>query len=109
MGEVGRRKDIKQKEGTTAETMADLGGTKSTHPVEKTGDPTLQGVLQAITVSREALEGKLDALATDLTILRDDHCRLAEKVYTTEKQVKEFLPEIKDTSKITQNDGKANP
>ncbi|KAJ1136638.1 hypothetical protein NDU88_003053 [Pleurodeles waltl] len=47
----------------------------------------------ALTASREALEGKIDALATVLTILRDNYRRLAEKVYTTEKQVKELLPQ----------------
>ncbi|KAJ1095557.1 hypothetical protein NDU88_000719 [Pleurodeles waltl] len=62
-------------------------------------DPTLQDILQAITASREILERKIDALATDLTILRDDHRRLSEKVSTTGKQVKEILPKINDTTK----------
>ncbi|KAJ1163350.1 hypothetical protein NDU88_003809 [Pleurodeles waltl] len=64
-------------------------------------DPPLQDVLQAMTASRVALEGKIDALATDLTVLRDDHFPLAEKVNTMDKQLEELRPEIKDNTKLT--------
>ncbi|KAJ1155861.1 hypothetical protein NDU88_008586 [Pleurodeles waltl] len=73
--------------------MTDRPGPKNTSPEEKSGDPMLQDVLRAITAARVALEGKIDALATDLTVLRDDHRRLAEKVATTDRQLKELLPE----------------
>ncbi|KAJ1191009.1 hypothetical protein NDU88_000326 [Pleurodeles waltl] len=82
--------------------MADLRGTQNASPEEKCGDPTLQDVLQAVTASRGALEGKIDALATDLTVLRDDHRRLAEKVATADRQMEELWPEFKDTTKMAQ-------
>ncbi|KAJ1156430.1 hypothetical protein NDU88_009149 [Pleurodeles waltl] len=65
------------------------------------GDPTLQDVLLAISASRVTLEGKIDALASDLMVLMDDHRRLAEKVTTTDKQLEELRPEIKDNTNMT--------
>ncbi|KAJ1193654.1 hypothetical protein NDU88_002950 [Pleurodeles waltl] len=102
MGKTGQKRDVEQKSGTVAEEMADLRGTQNTSPEGKCGDPTLQDMLQAITASHVALEGKIDALATDLTVLRDDHHRLAEKVATTDRQMEELLPEGKDTTKMAQ-------
>ncbi|KAJ1082383.1 hypothetical protein NDU88_002551 [Pleurodeles waltl] len=93
MGKIGRKKDTEQKDGAAADAMVGPRVTKNTLPVEKTRDPTLQDVLQAITASCEALEWKMYALATDYTILRDDHRHLAKKVATTENQVKKLLPE----------------
>ncbi|KAJ1197787.1 hypothetical protein NDU88_001635 [Pleurodeles waltl] len=40
--------------------------------------PTLQDVIQAIAPTREALGKKIDAMNTDLGLLRDDHRHLAE-------------------------------
>ncbi|KAJ1105514.1 hypothetical protein NDU88_002920 [Pleurodeles waltl] len=77
--------------------MTDRPGPKNISPEEQSRDPTLQDELRAIT----ALEGKIDALATDLTFLRDDH-RRAKKVATTDRQLKELLPEVKDTTTKTQ-------
>ncbi|KAJ1163818.1 hypothetical protein NDU88_004270 [Pleurodeles waltl] len=61
--------------------------------------PDPSGHLQAKTATHEVLEGKIGALATELTILRDNHRRLDEKVSTTEKLVKEILTKISDTTK----------
>ncbi|KAJ1166190.1 hypothetical protein NDU88_006598 [Pleurodeles waltl] len=91
MGKVDCKKDPEVEDDTTVNAMAGPQGTKNTHPVEGNGDPTLQDILQAITASHEVLEGKIDALATDLNVLRDDHRCLAKKVSTAEKQVKEIL------------------
>ncbi|KAJ1119370.1 hypothetical protein NDU88_007556 [Pleurodeles waltl] len=102
MGKTGRQKDAEQKNGASAEALAGLRGTKNTLPEENNGDPTLQDVLQAITASGKALEGKTDALASDFTVLRDDHRHLAERLATTDKQIKELLPEVKDTTKVAQ-------
>ncbi|KAJ1092732.1 hypothetical protein NDU88_005842 [Pleurodeles waltl] len=71
-------------------------------PVERGGDPTLQDVLLAISAFRVALEGKIDARASDFTVLRDDHRRQAEKVTATDKKLEELHPEIKDNTKTTQ-------
>ncbi|KAJ1155696.1 hypothetical protein NDU88_008425 [Pleurodeles waltl] len=79
MGKVGRRRDMEQKGGPSVEALADPPDPRNGASGEGRGVPTLQDVLQAITASRVALEGKIDALATDLTVLRDDHRRLAEK------------------------------
>ncbi|KAJ1205029.1 hypothetical protein NDU88_000464 [Pleurodeles waltl] len=43
-------------------------------------ETTLDMVLQAIRESREALEQKIDNLTVDLSLLRDDHRRLTERV-----------------------------
>ncbi|KAJ1190971.1 hypothetical protein NDU88_000288 [Pleurodeles waltl] len=64
-------------------------------------EPTLQDVMQAITASRTALEEKIDSLASDFSVLRDDHRRLAERVTSAEKQLKELGPEIEGASKIS--------
>ncbi|KAJ1170946.1 hypothetical protein NDU88_002817 [Pleurodeles waltl] len=102
MGRTGRKRDVEQRSGTCAEEMTDRVGPKNTSPEEQEGDPMQQDVLRAITASRVALEGKIDALATELTVLRDDHRRLAEKIATTDRQLKELLPEVKDTTTKTQ-------
>ncbi|KAJ1217069.1 hypothetical protein NDU88_004664 [Pleurodeles waltl] len=93
MGKVGRRRDMEQKSGSSAEAQADPPDPRNDASREGRDDPTLQDVLQAIMASCVALEGKIDALASDLTVLRDDHRHLAEKVSTTDKQLKELLPE----------------
>ncbi|KAJ1136989.1 hypothetical protein NDU88_003402 [Pleurodeles waltl] len=85
MGKVGRRRDMEQKGGPLAEALADPPDPRTSG--EGRGDPTLQDVLQAITASCVTWEGKIDALATDLTVLRDDHRRLAKKVSTTDRQL----------------------
>ncbi|KAJ1152211.1 hypothetical protein NDU88_004988 [Pleurodeles waltl] len=101
MGRTGRKRDGEQRSENCMEEMTDRPGSKNTSSEEQSGDPTLQDVLRAITASRVALEGKIDALATDLTVLRDDHHRFAEKVTTTDRQLKELLPEVKDTTTKT--------
>ncbi|KAJ1097484.1 hypothetical protein NDU88_002602 [Pleurodeles waltl] len=103
MGRSGQKRDVEPRSGTHAEEMVDRPGPKSTSPEEKRGDPMLQDVVRAATASRVALEGKIYALVTDLTVLRDNHRRLAEKVATTDRQLKELLPEVKDdTTKAQQ-------
>ncbi|KAJ1207456.1 hypothetical protein NDU88_002847 [Pleurodeles waltl] len=103
MGKTGRRCDTDCNTGHPAKAFPEQEDlTKLTPGEEKEKEePTLQGVMQAITASRVALEGKIDALATDLTVPRDDHRRLAEKVNTTDMQLEELRPEIKDNSKLT--------
>lgn len=49
--------------------------------------PTLSD-MQAITASREALEGKIDAIGTDLSLLKDDHRKLEDRVSSNEKDVR---------------------
>ncbi|KAJ1192223.1 hypothetical protein NDU88_001535, partial [Pleurodeles waltl] len=63
---------MEQKGGSSAEAQADPPDPRNGASGEGRDDPTLQDVLQAIAASRVALEGKIDALATDLTVLRDD-------------------------------------
>ncbi|KAJ1100396.1 hypothetical protein NDU88_005482 [Pleurodeles waltl] len=48
-------------------------------------ETTLHYVMQAITASRTALEENIDSLASDFSVLRDDHWRLAERVSSAEK------------------------
>ncbi|KAJ1207874.1 hypothetical protein NDU88_003264 [Pleurodeles waltl] len=84
MGKIGRKKDTEVKDESNVSAL----------PGSQARDPTLQDILQAITASCEVLGGKIDALATDLTILRDDHRRLGEKVAMAEKQIEEILPSV---------------
>ncbi|KAJ1131664.1 hypothetical protein NDU88_009999 [Pleurodeles waltl] len=58
---------MEQNSGSSAEAQADPSDPRNEASREGRDDPTLQDVLQAITASRVALEGKIDALATDLT------------------------------------------
>ncbi|KAJ1176140.1 hypothetical protein NDU88_001423 [Pleurodeles waltl] len=74
MERTSRKRDMEQRSGSLAAEVADQPAAKNIFPEGKSMDPTLQDVLQAITASLVALEGKIDALATDLTVLRDDHC-----------------------------------
>ncbi|XP_069089292.1 uncharacterized protein [Pleurodeles waltl] len=48
-------------------------------------ETTLDTILQAIRESREALKQKIDNLTVDLSLLRDDHRKLTERVGATEK------------------------
>ncbi|KAJ1217796.1 hypothetical protein NDU88_005384 [Pleurodeles waltl] len=96
---MGLKKDAEVKEESNVSAFPGSQRTNRTHPMEKTGDPTLQEFLQAITASHDVLEGKIDALATDLTILRDDHHHLGEKVATAEKQIEEILPSVSEAAK----------
>ncbi|KAJ1109410.1 hypothetical protein NDU88_006771 [Pleurodeles waltl] len=82
MGKTGRRRDTDNTIDLSAKTLSEREDPRKSAPGERkeSDEPTLQDVMQAIITSRVALEGKIDSLASDLTVLRDDHCRLAEKV-----------------------------
>ena len=43
-----------------------------------TSDAKLDSILEVINTSREILESKIDKVAVDLCILRDNHCQLTE-------------------------------
>ena len=74
---------------------------------EKNGGPSLTDIMQAITASREALETKIDTLATDMGLLRDDHRRLAERVTTTEREITEVSPRLSSLgSRLEEMEGK---
>ncbi|KAJ1172082.1 hypothetical protein NDU88_003934 [Pleurodeles waltl] len=85
MGKLTRKRDV-----------VDLGG--STAPRHRSGESrttvssrswpmetTLVTILQTIAASWEALELKIDTIASDLGILRDYYCRLSDRVTTIDK------------------------
>ncbi|KAJ1204077.1 hypothetical protein NDU88_007858 [Pleurodeles waltl] len=57
-------------------------------------DSTLQDVLQAIVECRTALEVKINTLSTDLGLLWDDHKRVTERVFTTERDLADAIPTL---------------
>ncbi|KAJ1140182.1 hypothetical protein NDU88_006540 [Pleurodeles waltl] len=52
---------------------------------DPSGNSSQVDIMQAITFTRESLETKIDSLAVDLGLLREDQCRLAERVTATEQ------------------------
>ena len=90
MGKPSRKKD-QEGEGTSGGNISEpserVDGTAARRPSSE--GPTLADIMQAITASREALETKIDTLATDMGILRDDHRRLSERVTTVEREMTE--------------------
>ncbi|KAJ1099297.1 hypothetical protein NDU88_004399 [Pleurodeles waltl] len=92
------KKHEEQSQGEAASTKPTTHPTKS----HSTDDLSLQEtildtVLLAIRESREALEKKIDNLAMDLTLLRDDHRKLKERVGTN----KTLLTAVTLTQKAT--------
>ncbi|KAJ1135409.1 hypothetical protein NDU88_001849 [Pleurodeles waltl] len=86
MGKPKKREEHYQ-DGTSATRQ--LGQSQSAGPQEGR-DPqvtTLDTVLLAIKESRKAIERKIDNLTIDLSLLRDDHRKLAERVGTNEKTI----------------------
>ena len=73
----------------------------------RTEGPSLADILQAITTSREVLETKIDTLATDMGLLRDNHRRLAERVTTNEREMSEVSPMLTSMrSRMEEMEGK---
>ncbi|KAJ1164783.1 hypothetical protein NDU88_005217 [Pleurodeles waltl] len=52
-------------------------------------------IIQAVDVSRKALELKIDTIAADLSILQDDHRRLSDKDTTTERALDAITPDFR--------------
>ncbi|KAJ1083134.1 hypothetical protein NDU88_003294 [Pleurodeles waltl] len=70
------------------------GTSGPTPPPETYKETTLNTILQAIAASREALELKIDTMVTDLGLLRDGICHLAETVATTERTLEDISTEM---------------
>ncbi|KAJ1160503.1 hypothetical protein NDU88_001005 [Pleurodeles waltl] len=99
MGKIRCKKGVEAKDESIVSPWPGSQVTNRTHLMEKMGDPTLQEILQAITASREVLEGNIDAFAADLIILSDDHRRLGEKLTLAAKQIEEILPSVSNAAK----------
>ena len=72
----------------------------SSHASGDTGPPggsdKLDMILNAIERARERLESKIDEVTVGLTLLRDDHKKLADRVAQTERSIREVQPQVKD-------------
>ncbi|KAJ1090105.1 hypothetical protein NDU88_003243 [Pleurodeles waltl] len=81
-------KPFKEKEGMEQGGPKELCSPGSTDAVPTsqayTGQPP-EMELQDIVASRKELEVKIDTIATDLGILRDDHRKLTDRVSSTER------------------------
>ncbi|KAJ1154163.1 hypothetical protein NDU88_006917 [Pleurodeles waltl] len=95
MGKSTKRRETAQDAGGRSEDPAPPREAADT--VGDTESPSLGDIMQAITSSRESLEHKIDTLALDLGLLREDQRRLAERVAMTEKTVSEIRPQMKLT------------
>ena len=93
MGKITRRKDAGVNESSQDEQTGEhqQGGT-GVRQTEKSEGPSLTDIMQAINASREALESKIDTLATDMGLLRDDHRKLADRVTSAEKDITVIAP-----------------
>ncbi|KAJ1117276.1 hypothetical protein NDU88_005476 [Pleurodeles waltl] len=78
MRKVRRKKDPKRRGEIMEDPLKSHHNDPQMCSLEQTGDPTLQDILHAITASRETLESKIDSLAMDMTILRNDKRHLAK-------------------------------
>ena len=96
MGKTTRRKEAGVFEPGQEEQIGDhqQEGAVMRNTEVKEG-PSLADIMQAIKASREALESKIDTLATDMGLLRDDHRKLTERVASTEKEITGMSPELK--------------
>ena len=84
MGKTTHRKDPEVNDQESGGQWSIVGGMAQSDTLE---GPPLADILQAITSSREALETKIDTLATAMGLLQDDHHWLAERVTTTEREL----------------------
>lgn len=83
--------------GTTQDTTA---GAKSLPkdamtPQELSLSEKMDKVLAAIEHSRVSIEERLGSITTDITLIRDDHRKLAEKVSEGEKALISMQPAVK--------------
>ncbi|KAJ1152303.1 hypothetical protein NDU88_005078 [Pleurodeles waltl] len=96
MGKTNKKKDTAGVPGT----QQDCTASSPTNMVQTTpldvpvGEPSLGDILQAITSSREILESKIDTLATDLGLLREDQRCLAESVAIVEQNMDDLKLEV---------------
>ncbi|KAJ1187086.1 hypothetical protein NDU88_003865 [Pleurodeles waltl] len=87
MGKPSRRREADNTRDVSDSTPPEQEVVRKFSSVEERTpkEPTLQDVMHAITASRTALKEKIDSLASDFSVLRDDHRRLAERVTSAEK------------------------
>ena len=78
---------------SSAPSTSESGGTEPPSKEEDKRD----NILNAIEHTRERLETKTDEVTVDLSILRDDHKKLAERVTRNESAVGGLQPTVKDT------------
>ncbi|KAJ1117915.1 hypothetical protein NDU88_006111 [Pleurodeles waltl] len=94
-GIAGPRSVDKHDEHAAGWCLADEQGRCADHAATG-GGLTQQDILQAITASQEALETKIDTLGAEFGLLKDDHCRLAERVTVVKREFLEVLTSISD-------------
>ncbi|KAJ1213688.1 hypothetical protein NDU88_001320 [Pleurodeles waltl] len=70
--------------------------TDQTTPMDK-----MDLILQEIRESRAAMETQLGTLAADISIIRDEHHKLADRVHTTEKTLATLEPSMDEQVSIT--------
>ena len=71
-----------------------------TSSTQSTGIPLadkLDRILAAVEHTRENLEAKIDMVTVNLSLLRDDHKKLASRVSTTEQSLWDLQPKVKET------------
>ncbi|KAJ1164710.1 hypothetical protein NDU88_005144 [Pleurodeles waltl] len=84
MGQCTRKRDVGVQDNSIDLCHLSGGPRPATSSRGPPREATLDTILQAIAVLREALELKIDVIATDLSVLRDDHHWLSDIVTTTE-------------------------
>ncbi|KAJ1139611.1 hypothetical protein NDU88_005979 [Pleurodeles waltl] len=103
---------IKTKQGGWEKLFAilapPLDGSPEAHSLEMvpptdqtTSMDKLRLILQEIGESRTAMETQLGTLSADISIIRDEHRQLADRVHTTEKTLDTLEPRLNDKVSIT--------
>ncbi|KAJ1192390.1 hypothetical protein NDU88_001697 [Pleurodeles waltl] len=94
MGKTGKKAaavgevDAQRTRAPSSPTETPQIGTNGDPP----GSPSLGDIMQAITFTRDSLETKMDSLAVNLGLLREDQCRLADRVTETEQTLGALSP-----------------
>ncbi|KAJ1082321.1 hypothetical protein NDU88_002489 [Pleurodeles waltl] len=86
----GPELDPPLKEGGVLEILAQLDTTLKSHSAQ------FDKVLQAILDTKTSLETRIDTIATDVTLLRADDRKLADRVEETESSLAALCPTVQD-------------
>ncbi|KAJ1139770.1 hypothetical protein NDU88_006135 [Pleurodeles waltl] len=82
----GPKLDLTLKKGGVLETLAQLDTTLKSHSAQ------FDKVLQAILDTKTSLETRINTIATDVTLLRADHRKLADRVEEMESSFAALCP-----------------
>ena len=102
MGRTSTRTTTGPPRPLTEETKGQCSTNETTDPLDEKEDK-LDQILAAIAMSREALEQQIAGVSSGLSLLRDDHKKLAEKVHQHGKEIAIIHPSIQQLTDQVQD------